>query len=387
MFSIRKAEAFVVRIPLVKDRVTSEEFGEKWTPVPRLILRLEDDEGFEGWGEAVLPGGLDIESALRRFLRDSSATSFLSFPRRFWSGEHWLQPPAPSPYQPVVPDLIHRLRTPLQVMFESALFDLLGRRAGVPICFLLGGPWRDQIPVHFWMSRVTPEKAAEAVRYGRELGFRGVKLKAALNDPNVERLEAIRDAVGVDWPVTVDPNGRFNRYDDALRQVLDMDAVGNLDILEDPFPRHFLQDFVALRSRIRARMVVHIDPPETIGTVIASGAAGGLNLDVAACGIFGWLEQAAAAASANLPVWHGSGLDLGIATALQLHLMASARNAQLAGDQIGPWLMETSLLRKPLTVHEGLVPVPTGPGLGIDIDLDELDRRTQQRVVVESPGR
>jgi L-alanine-DL-glutamate epimerase-like enolase superfamily enzyme len=155
-----------------------------------------------------------------------------------------------------------------------------------------------------------------------------------------------------------------------------MDAVGNMGILEDPFPRHFLDDYKLLRPRVNARLVVHIDPPESLWTVISSGAVGGLNIDSHAQGMWGWRSEAAAAEHANLPVWHGSSLDLGIATAAQLQLCASAPNCQLPGDQVGPWIRESHLLKSDFVVEKGCIRVPDGPGLGVEVDPAKLDKYT-----------
>jgi L-alanine-DL-glutamate epimerase-like enolase superfamily enzyme len=212
------------------------------------------------------------------------------------------------------------------------------------------------------------------VKRGLELGFRGIKLKTTLEDPNVERLEAIKDAAGEHFHVTVDPNGRLYRYDDAIATIRDMDAVGNMRILEDPFFRHHTEESAALHGKINARVVAHIDPPESLGSVIRRGKIGGLNIDSHTQGLWGWRMQAATADAFNLPVWHGSGLDLGIATAAQLHLAAATPNCELPGDQSGPWLREAHLLKTSFVVENGAIQVPKGVGLGIEVDLAQVER-------------
>jgi muconate cycloisomerase len=179
--------------------------------------------------------------------------------------------------------------------------------------------------------------------------------------------------------VTVDPNGRFYRLDDALPVIRAMDAVGNMSILEDPFPRFHLAEFVELRPLIKGRLVLHVDPPETLHQVIAARAAGGLNLDSSVQGLLAWRSQAAMAAQSNLPVWHGSGLDLGVATAAQLHLAAATPNCQLPGDQSGPWLRESTLVKTPFVVEQGHVLVPPGEGNGIEVDLDAVERYSSKK--------
>lgn len=379
--TLKKIELWGVAVPLLHEWASSPEFGEHGHPkapgsASHIIVCLTDESGHEAWGESTKRGSLeDLQAQLQQLLsKDSpwhrSALLKLTEPGH----QYWERPIEPSPYAPQAANLRHRLRNPWQNLLETALNDLLAKRAGVSLSELWGGPWREAVEVDYWMGRTTPEHAKACVLRAKQLGFRGIKIKTALEDPNVERLEAIREAGGADWKVTVDPNGRFYRLEDALPTIRAMDRVGNMAILEDPFPRFHLEDFRALRSKIDARVVVHIDPPETLWDVLRSGAAGGLNLSHAAQGPSEWRADAAAAERANLSIWHGSGLDLGIATAAQLHLAASAPNCCLPGDQASPWLRESTLLSTPFELIDGKLRVPReGPGLGVAVDRSQLD--------------
>ena len=384
--TVRQVESFLVHVPLLSHLVHSPEFEAHHANPRRRLIRVLDSDGHEGWGEGADRGAVpDIDAVMRTLLHQP-----LDAPRLAMLDLHapdrpsYAMPAPPSPYANPPANLQHRLRHPCQSAFETALLDLTARRAGVPAHQLLGGAWRDRVKVDYWMGRTTPEFAAECARRGKALGFNGIKLKTTLEDPNVERLEAIRDAAGAAFTVTVDPNGRFYRLDDARRTIYDMDRVGNMAILEDPFPREALHENLALRPQLDARLVAHIDPPESLWRVISSGAAGGLNIDSHTQGLFNWRLQAGAAGCANLPVWHGSGLDLGVATAAQLHLAASAANCQLPGDQVGPWLRESHLLTDPFTVEDGAVRVPAGSGWGVQVDRDALDRYTTEHRCVEA---
>jgi len=375
---ISKVDCWNVRVPLLKEWTSSEEFGEHAFSDDRAIIRLIDSDRFEGWGELPFSGAPHLlQDTLSRLIGrtvSSFRTSFLDL----WppGSLYWQRPIPPSPFTPRLENLQHRTRHPLQTLVEMAISDLIARRAGIPLCQLFGGAWRDRVPVDYWMGRMSPSQAQKCVARAKSLGFRGLKLKTTLDDPNVERLEAIRDAGGSEWKVTVDPNGRFYRLDDALPVIQKMDQVGNMAILEDPFPRFHLPEFAELRRRIQARVVVHIDPAESLWSVLTSGAAGGLNIDSHTQGLFNWRLQAATAGHANIPVWHGSGLDLGIYTAAQLHACASAPNCTLPGDQAGPWLRESHMLKRDFVVEDGHVLVPTGTGLGVEVDRDAIDKYT-----------
>lgn len=374
--AIARVECRVVRVPPLQEWTSSPEFGEHLLSEDRVLLCLTDSDGFTGWGELPFAGSRRVLSdALSGLVGRPLAELRPSFLDLWPRGSlYWQRPLPPSPFAPTIENLQHRTRHPLQTLVEMAIDDLVARRAGVPLCQLWGGAWRNRIRVDYWMGRVSPEHAQKCVKRGKALGFRGIKLKASLEDPNVERLEAVRDAGGKDWKVTVDPNGRFYRLDDAWETIRAMDAVGNMATLEDPFPRFHLPEFAALRQRINARVVVHIDPPESLWAVLTSGAAGGLNIDSHTQGLFNWRLQAATAGQANLPVWHGSGLDLGIYTAAQLHACAAAPNCTLPGDQIGPWLHESHLLQENFVVKDGHVLVPPGHGSGVNVDMNAIDK-------------
>lgn len=372
---INAVEAWVVDVPTLSEWMSSPEFGLHGGNGPRTLLRVSSENGREGWGECAGNQITAIESVVP-FLFSANPASLLGNQLDLWSaGEpYWARPGKTSTYGQDAADLRHRLRHPLQYVVECALTDLHARSLEISVDRFFGGRWRDRVPTDYWAGRVTPEYAARCAQRGKDLGFRGIKLKTALEDPNVERLEAIRDAVGEEFHVTVDPNGRFYRFDDAWRTIHAMDQVGNLRILEDPFPRFHLEEFVALRKKITARLVVHVDPIESFWSVLSSGAAGGLNLDSHHVGPFQWRLLAGAAEAANLLIWHGGGCDLGVNTAWHLQLASCAPNCRLPGDQSGPWLREHHLLKTSFQVENGGVLVPTGPGIGVDVDLDAVNQ-------------
>lgn len=376
---IRVVQAWRVRVPLLQEWAASPEFGPHPDGSDRLVVRVEDQDAVVGWGEGELrTSPEEVGRALEKLLGLTLSHLRLPLLDLWTTPNYYHQPLAPSPLRPDESNLVNRLRHPLQAPVEMALLDLLAQRAGVPLCVWCGGPWRERVPVDYWMGRVTPDHARHCVKRARALGFTGVKLKTALEDPNVARLEAIRDAGGPEWKVTVDANGRFHRLDDAMGTLRAMDAVGNMAIIEDPFPRSQLEEFSELRGRLHARVVVHLDPPESLHAVIQQRAAGGLNLDSHTQGLMAWRAQAAAVAQANLSIWHGSGLDLGIATAAQLHLAASAPNCRLPGDQAGPWLRASTLIEETFEVADGMMTIPAGPGIGVHPARDAVEQFTIQ---------
>ena len=79
----------------------------------------------------------------------------------------------------------------------------------------------------------------------------------------------------------------------------------------------------------------------------------------------------------------GSGLDLGIRTAAELHLAASAPNCILPGDQAAPWLRESHLLKEDFAIEDGHVLLPEGPGLGVEVDLAAVEKYCTSHVTLK----
>lgn len=376
---IQEVAAWAVKVPTLSEWMSSPEFGVHDNNEPRTLLRLTSSTGAEGWGECA---GNRVEEIGRvlPLLLGTDVGVLRSSHLDLWQDDeiYWNRPSHTADYRPDPANLRHRLRHPLQAVIEFALTDLQARSVGISVSRFLGGRWRDRVLTDYWAGRITPQHAAQCAKRGQKFGFRGIKVKTTLEDPNVERLVSIREAAGNDFHVTVDPNGRFYRLDDAWPVIREMDKIGNLGILEDPFPRFYLEEFRQLRRRLDARLAVHIDPPESFWDVLSSGAAGGLNLDSYQVGPFQWRVLAGAAEQSNLPIWHGGSCSLGIGTAWELQLAACAPNCQLPGDQSGPWLREHTLVKEPFRVEEGQVLVPEGPGIGVEVDLPALEKYTHE---------
>ena len=80
------------------------------------------------------------------------------------------------------------------------------------------------------------------------------------------------------------------------------------------------------------------------------------------------------AEAAGIPTWHGSGVDLGIAEAAHVHVCAASRSMTLTSDICGETLRVDDLIAEPLVIADGHVRVPEGPGLGVTLDEEAVER-------------
>jgi muconate cycloisomerase len=324
-----------------------------WPEFPIVIIRLHTDEGLVGLGE--IPKGVPadaVHAVADRFVgRELSSFNLQDLPlETMWFAN-------PSLYEG----------------FEMALFDLTGKTLGVPVYRLFGGKYRDRVPVSRCSGRMTPEDAARTAKEVVAKGYTVLKMKATADDPLVERLGAIQDAVGDKLHVVVDPNQRFHQpfrlfeIDDALRAA----GVRNVQCYESPYDQRNLDWYVLARQKLSVPIALHLSEPRPIIEALKREACDWLNTGGSMVNTY---KTAALAEAAGVPTWHGSGVGLGVSEAAYTHVAAACRSMVLTSDICGETLRVDDLIREPLAIENGHVRVPEGPGLGVELDEDALDR-------------
>jgi len=262
--------------------------------------------------------------------------------------------------------------------FEAAIFDLVGKKLGVPAYRLLGGAYREWIKVDSWAGRRTTADAVRKAKEASTAGFEGIKFKCNLQDDVVAWAEGILQACGPQFRIVFDPNTRFERPAEVLRFSRALEEVGNVQCLEDPVPRWNLNWYRLLREKTSLPIALHVALPYLeLGQVIQD-AIRAIQLEAVDyfnfnCGIANFVRMADLADAAGIPCWHGSEIDLGILEASYLHACAAARSCTLRSDILGELVREDDLIREPLEIKNGQFRVPQKPGLGVELDLDALE--------------
>ena len=192
----------------------------------------------------------------------------------------------------------------------------------------------------------------------------------------VERVQAITDAAGPDFLLVIDPNERFYRPSEALRIAKELEQFPNIRVFEDPFPKWNLDGYRYLRGLTTIPLALHLGDPHTLINAIKADACDHVNLGG---GLIIFPRLAAIADAAGMFCWHGSGVDLGLREAAYLHAACLARNCVFSSDIFGRLVREHDLLATPLTIQDGLATVPTGPGLGVELDRAALEHYRVRR--------
>jgi L-alanine-DL-glutamate epimerase-like enolase superfamily enzyme len=242
---------------------------------------------------------------------------------------------------------------------DTALWDVLARRLDVPVSVLFGR-YTDQVPVYGsggWISYTDEQLADEVARYIKR-GFAGVKLKIGSpnEDRDVERVRAVRKAIGFDRKLMVDANQGLT-LERALRFARRVEDC-RLDWLEEPFPKHDLESY----SRLAAATEVPLAAGERefgvepFRRLIQARTIGIVQPDLLrAGGVTGW-RQIADLAETNLlrvaPHFYRE---------YDVHLAASVPN--LVAIESFDWLDD--LVECAFEVRDGNAIVPSRPGFGV----------------------
>ncbi|MBI1925638.1 hypothetical protein HYR99_15460 [Candidatus Poribacteria bacterium] len=369
---ITHIDVWTVVVPVFPEAVHSEEYGgyPEWAKVPKQIIQVHTDEGISGIGETG---------------RGQSATAVIQAAEQL-KGRDVMQmclqnvfrtePLKPTPEAPNEWEMNLGPYPAGYEAFEMAIFDLIGKRMGVPAHALLGGACREKVRADFWIGHQTPAHTARSTKIAIGRGFTGLKTKCTIQEPMVDRLRAIWEMGGSDFKVTVDPNERFYTVEQTLELASQLKAFDNVEVFEDPIPKKGLRDDVLaqyryLKDKLPFPLALHLGDAASVLKAIRADAVDYLNLGGS---MVNFVKCAAIAHAAGIPVWHGSGNDLGIMEVSYLHAASVAPNCVLASDFVGSWTRVDDLIVEGLTFEGGFTPVPQSPGLGCELDLDALEK-------------
>ncbi|KAA0924524.1 glucarate dehydratase family protein [Rhodococcus sp. ANT_H53B] len=278
--------------------------------------------------------------------------------------------------------------------FEIACLDVQGKVLQRPVSDLLGGAVRDSVPFsaylfYKWAAHPgqQPDEWGEAidpeglVRQARkmidEYGFEAIKVKGGVFPPDEEiaGIKALREAFP-ELPLRLDPNAAWT-VDTSIRVAAELDGI--VEYLEDPTPGLDGMAEVAREAKmpLATNMCVvafdHLRPAvvkDSVQVVLSDHHYwGGLQRSRLLAGICETFE---------LGLSMHSNSHLGISLAAMVHLAAATPNLTYACDTHWPWKNEDVVVPGVLNVVDGAVAVPTGPGLGVEIDEAALATLHQQ---------
>jgi muconate cycloisomerase len=266
---------------------------------------------------------------------------------------------------------------------ETALVDALGKRYRLSASELLGGRFHDRLPVAWTLaSGDTGADIAEAEEMLAKRRHNIFKLKIGRGDPqqNITHVAAIKRALGDRASVRVDVNQAWSET--VASKCLPLLRDAGVDLIEQPVAFRNIRGLARLARETTVAVMADeaLSGPETAFQLAQSTAADVFALKIAQSGgLFATARVAAIAEAAGIGLYGGTMLEGGVGTAASAHLFSTFPRLEWGTELFGPLLLTEEILEEPLEYGEFGLKVPTGPGLGISIDEDRLNRFRRDR--------
>lgn len=329
----------------------------------RMLIRIETDDGIIGWGETLV------------LMTSPEATKAIF--------EHVIAPELIGRDVDEIQEFVNSFYFPYTRVHpfigaaEMAMWDALGKQLDASLSKLLGGAAQEEIPVAYCLGLLDPEASREHAAFARDAGFSALKTKAGPNwKEDINRLQAMYDAVDDEMEFRLDPNQGWT-FEEAIRASAALEENNiYLQYLEQPCRIDTYGTYEKLRSRLRTPIAVNEDTyfERNFSHLLKNDAVDVGVVDmVPSGGILNLKEQAALANKSGVSLSHHSGFDLGIKTAAMLHTVATTPAINLPPDSVY-YAWAEYLIEDPFELTDGAYPVPTGPGLGITVNEEAVEK-------------
>lgn len=366
----RSVESLIVDIPTIRPHKMSVATMQQQTLV---LVKITDQDGVVGWGEATTIGGLSYGEESPESIKTNLDSYFAP-----------LLTNLPKEHSGNIAQITRVINRNImgnrfaKCAVQTALLDIQGKRLGVPVSEILGGRLRDRLPVLWVLASGNTEKdiieAQNMIAAKRHNTFK-LKIGSRSVQEDVDHVVAIKQALGKDISIRVDVNRAWTRMQciDGISQL----QAGGIDLIEQPCAiddtdtLKFLTEYFdvaimadeAVRYPTHAYQLAKRHAADVFAVKIEQ--AGG---PIEACEI-GKIAQ-----YEGIDLYGGTMLEGAIGTIASAHTFSTFDNLVYGTELFAPLLLTEEILTTPLTYENFELVVPTGTGLGIELDEAKLDR-------------
>ncbi|MPZ44775.1 MAG: hypothetical protein GEV05_15510 [Betaproteobacteria bacterium] len=259
---------------------------------------------------------------------------------------------------------------------DTALYDIMGKAVNRPVAQLLGGIHRTNFKVSRSLGVKTPREMAEDAQKLKAAGYAMLTIKVGFDvKEDIERVAAVRDAVGANFPLEIDVNGAYT-VEVAIPTLKKMERYG-IEAVEQPVPWWDLQGMKEVRIALDTPITADESAwtPHDVVNIARAGAADTICLKpVKNGGLFLSRRMAEIAEAAGMGVLTGSKHPLSPGTAAILHFAAAVPCVhEVLGYGSPLERLIDDICDPPLEMNtDGTVSLPTGPGMGVTVSEEKL---------------
>lgn len=355
----------VVRWPLKMKR--RHGVGDIDESMPGTIVKITTDGGIEGWGEAS-PWSVFTGTA------EANASGIHAYLRPLLIGADPL----------AISTIMRRIEKTLvghtegKAAIEMALLDIAGKRLGAPVFQLLGGAYRSHVPLSVSIANPDFDEDLDFAKRRSAEGVNIYKVKTGFSThaEDLRRLEQLRSHLPDDVDLRVDYNQGLDPWN-AIRLLRDVEAFAPT-FIEQPVKRDQRAAMAAITHAIDTPIMADesvFNPAEAVEMVRLELADLVSVKIMKSGGITRAREVAAIAEAAGIAAYGGTMFEGGLAIAAGLHMVAATPNISLGAEfYTSTWVMGVEILETPIAIENGHTRVPTGPGLGVTVEEDNVRR-------------
>lgn len=343
-----------------------------------LILQMHTDEGITGLGEIsdldcyrmYMPDVDAVRIGIEKIVlgRDPFAVEAMHVEMAKYLHNYFLSAPSYPPFTPA---------SQIAAGIDMACFDIMGKALDTPAYTFLGGKVRDHIEICYPLFQVKAE-----ADYDRNMGFIEELLGKGISrfryyvgvdfDKDEKFLAAVRDRFGDRVLLKALDFQARHYWKDTLRAYDRLKQFG-FEVIESPSWREDFDGMAELRRRVDANISEHVSSAAQAMQLIRAGAVDVFNVTVNSGGLVPVKKLVALAEMAGLRTLIGTTQELSIGTAAHAHLGASMAELATASDPVGPLLYAEDVVKERIRIENNRIAVPTGPGLGVELDEDALE--------------
>jgi L-alanine-DL-glutamate epimerase-like enolase superfamily enzyme len=269
---------------------------------------------------------------------------------------------------------------------DTALYDIMGKAARRPVAKLLGGVHRTRFKVSRSLGVKTPEEMAEDAVRLKTMGYAMLTIKVGFDvREDIDRVAAVREAVGAGYPLEIDVNGAYN-VEVAIPTLRKMERYG-IEAIEQPVPWWDLQGMKEVRLALDTPITADESAwtPHDVANIARAEAADTICLKpVKNGGLFLSRRMAEMAEAAGMGVLMGSKHPLSPGTAAILHFAAALPCVhEVLGYGSPLERLVDDVCDPPLAMNaDGTVSLPEGAGFGVTLSPEKLRQYTDTEPLI-----